>query len=590
MLSNDPGALPSAQLALQLHPPSQTVPAHAIHASSPDNGYVSPRQHLGSRTSTPGSPLQPTPKLPQQEQHDLNAPHPSLSPLSEYHSGFGVSDDDLGSPSPSPSPYNLANHRRQYSVPNLLPLAFKSRTPSPTRKTHAKSPSEQMPYTGDGRSNGRSAANSPRGIGGGFVGWLSSASGAASALGLSHPEARSSPGANANGSSNHATTLDTTPTRPRRSTNGSGLNAGSTAPKNSMTAASRFMSAISSRFNPTGNTGANLAAAADDDDDELCNLNIEAALFPHHASSSSSSSSPTSPRDPFSPAAFKNLHMNAVGLLTKMQAAYRERTAALRELQAERSAQRDELEEAETRARHLKMQLEDMARKAQEHERAMRELMEELAAERRARAEESRRMAAGEKNDGGSGGGGAGIGGALPSPPSEGASIVSEDLGVDEDRRRRRHRRRRGSRDTTDDGDEEDETESVESESVFSSLPDGSDGAVTPQHSTSTAPQPQKSLSQGGSVQATGSTPKRRPAGGGQQPMSAFQKIFKGISGGDDSSSGSNGCRNCKGQGASVAWDTVGVLRDENRHLKRRVGELEVAVEGALDLVKGIGL
>jgi hypothetical protein len=32
------------------------------------------------------------------------------------------------------------------------------------------------------------------------------------------------------------------------------------------------------------------------------------------------------------------------------------------------------------------------------------------------------------------------------------------------------------------------------------------------------------------------------------------------------------------------------LLRDENRHLKTRVGELEVAVEGALDLVNGLGL
>jgi hypothetical protein len=66
--------------------------------------------------------------------------------------------------------------------------------------------------------------------------------------------------------------------------------------------------------------------------------------------------------------------------------------------------------------------------------------------------------------------------------------------------------------------------------------------------------------------------------------MNAFQKILKGISGEEA------GCRNCKGQDASVAWDTVGLLRDENRHLKTRVGELEVAVEGALDLVNGLGL
>ena len=39
-----------------------------------------------------------------------------------------------------------------------------------------------------------------------------------------------------------------------------------------------------------------------------------------------------------------------------------------------------------------------------------------------------------------------------------------------------------------------------------------------------------------------------------------------------------------------MAWDTVGLLRAENRGLKERVGELEGCVEGALDLCSGLGL
>lgn len=451
-----------------------------------------------------------------------------------------------------------------------------------------------MPFTGDGRSNGRLRAESPRG--GGLVSWLSGTAGAASALGLSlQSETRNSSGAN--GTSNHATP-DTTPTRLRRSTNGANSTtvADSTTPKSTMTTASRFMSAISSRFNPTTPTSPATMATTDPnlDNDELYNLNIEAALFPHHPTSPS----PSSPRDPFSPAAFKNLHMNAVGVLTKMQAAYRERSTALRDLQAERSAQRDELEEAETRARHLKMQLEDMAAKAQEHESRMRGLMEELAAERKSRAVAEKNLAAASN--------------ALLMSPSEGASMISEDLGVEEDRRRRRDRRRRsgggGSEGTDEDEEEEDEIESAESESVFSRcrspslvppqrahtaggaspLQDGFDGAGMPRTAHSHGNKPH---SRGGSVHIITTTPKPKSTGGPpQQPMSAFQKILKGISGGEESGMGSNGCNNCKGQDASVAWDTVGVLRDENRHLKTRVGELEVAVEGALDLVKGIGL
>ena len=72
--------------------------------------------------------------------------------------------------------------------------------------------------------------------------------------------------------------------------------------------------------------------------------------------------------------------------------------------------------------------------------------------------------------------------------------------------------------------------------------------------------------------------------------MSALQKIIRGISGETDSTETSSDCDKCKGQEASIAWDTVSLLRDENKHLKHRVGQLEVAVEGALDLVNGIGL
>ncbi|KAK4043516.1 hypothetical protein C8A01DRAFT_32446 [Parachaetomium inaequale] len=592
MLSSNPASSPPP---LELRTPSRSVPARALQPQGaiPDNGYVSPRQQLERRTTAPGSPLQPSQQPPH---HGLNAPRPSLSPLSEYHSGFA--DEDLG------SPFNVANHRRQHSFPNLLPLAFGSRTPSPTRKKHARSPSEQMPYTGDGRA----AAGSPRGGGGGgLVSWLSGSAGAASALGLSHPDTRNTPR-----TSKDASTPNTTPTRARKTPAGPGSTAADqlTTPKSTTTtAASRFMSALSSRFNPTTPTNTTTTTTQNpQQEDELCTLNLEAALFPQH----SSSPTPSSPRpgDPFSPSAFKNLHMNALGLLTKMQSAYREQAAALRDLQAERSAQRDELEEAVTRAAHLKMQLEGMARRAAEQEGVVRGLMGELEAERR-RARGKAEAAVS----------GAAVVVRTDPPPvapasegEEARSMVSEDLGVDEDRRRRRRRRRtgghpprksgegegaEGGEDTTTD-DDDDENESAESESVFSrcrspALPLQSPMQAHPAATTAGASD-RASSSVIGVVEGPGTSHVRNPAGSGsaaatprqragqQQPMSAFQKILKGISGEDA------GCTNCKGQDASVAWDTVGLLRDENRHLKTRVGELEVAVEGALDLVNGIGL
>jgi hypothetical protein len=345
------------------------------------------------------------------------------------------------------------------------------------------------------------------------------------------------------------------------------------------------MSAISSRFTPT-TTPIKPTIADAPVDDELFNLDIEAALFPH--------GTPSSDRDPFSPAAFKNLHMNAAGLLRKFQTAYRERVVALNETQAERSAQRDELEEAETRAAHLKMQLEGMARKAQENERAMKALVEELAAERRAREEERRGAAAAAAamlspvDRGGGGGGG------------EGGSMVSEDLGVDEDRKKRPRRGDRSHRQSwksgasgatcceDDDFDDSDENESAESESVFSRCrsPALTTGTLPPPPPQPLTPMDGPTRTAAPRPRSVNTTPKQKS---GQQ-MSAFQKIIKGLSGDTEENAGVNGCANCQGQDASVAWNTVSLLRDENKHLKGRVGELEVAVEGALDLVNGIGL
>ncbi|KAH6636254.1 hypothetical protein F5144DRAFT_591457 [Chaetomium tenue] len=429
-----------------------------------------------------------------------------------------------------------------------------------------------MPYTGDGRSRG--------GGGGGLANWLSGSAGAADALGLSHdPETRNSPGP---GTSKDATTPNMTPTRPQQTRTGQSTTGSNVAtPKSTTattTAASRFMSALSSRFNPTTPTTSPLPSAATaHPQDEICTLNIEAALFPSSPSSPSGAA-----RDTFSPSAFKNLHINAVGLLNKMQTAYREQAATLRDLQAERSAQGDEVEEAVTRAEHLRIQLEGMARKAAEQERAMGALEAELEAERKSRARAEAALGWTARR--------------APSSVGEGASVVSEDLGVEEERRRQRRESRHrksgadglsGEEDTTTD----DENDSAGSESVFSRSRSPALPLQSPLQQAHTVSSMSDAASIVGVADASG-TPQaaKTPRSGSvnatpkQRPMSAFQKIFKGISREDA------GCPNCKGQDASVAWDTVGLLRDENRHLKTRIGELEVAVEGALDMVNGIGL
>ncbi|KAK3692912.1 hypothetical protein B0T22DRAFT_419886 [Podospora appendiculata] len=528
MLSRN-SALPSSQP--EVFPPHQSPANPALRGSSSpaagQDGYISPRpleHRLGPSLPPQAQPSQQPQR--RQQQHGFNGPHPPLSPFlpfQEYHSGF--SDEDVG------SPYNPNQHRRQSSFPNLLPLAFRSRTPSPSRKPSVL----------------------PRG---GFAGWLSSTA-AASALGMTPSPVSRPP---TEGASPLDVTPDTTPTRLRRSLTGVSIPESSTPKSTVTTTASRFMSAISSRFTP--------APSSPMLDDELCNLDIEAALFPPM--------SPLADRDAFSPAAFKNLQSNAVGLLTKMQSAYRERVVALRELEAERSAHRDEIEEAETRAQHLKMQLEGMSRKAQEHEQAMRQLMEELAAEKKLRAEEH--LAAGRDK--------------ASTVMSEG-SMVSEDLGVDEEHRQRKWRKSDSTVKSELGGFDTDE-ESAESESVFSrcrspTIPlhldpnaafDGGNASID-----GAAPSPQLPRNNSSSLAVPSNS---KPRGAAQPQMSALQKIIRGISG--EAEESSNGCSNCKGQDASVAWDTVSLLRDENKHLKHRVGSLEIAVEGALDLVNGIGL
>ncbi|KAF3769641.1 hypothetical protein M406DRAFT_343786 [Cryphonectria parasitica EP155] len=295
--------------------------------------------------------------------------------------------------------------------------------------------------------------------------------------------------------------------------------------------------------------------------DELLNMKVDEALFPAGA--------PTG-KDTFSPAAFKNLQAQATGLLTKMQSAYRQKAQALSELEKEREADRDELDEAETRSKHLKFQLEDMAHKAAEQEQRMKQLMEELATERRARAE-LERLGAFSKQRLSPGG-----------LASEAGSTISEDLGVDEEEMQKRKWRKSNGTDTSFETD--DDSISFEGESVFSRPRSPSVSTTTTTRGVETGsvidmPIPTPTSMRGPNSTKRTSVQSNRP----RSQMSTFQKLMKGISGED-------GCRNCKGQDSSSAWDTVSLLRDENKNLKQRVGELEDCLEGALDAVNGVGL
>ena len=305
--------------------------------------------------------------------------------------------------------------------------------------------------------------------------------------------------------------------------------------------------------------------------DDLLTLDIQSALFP---------AGPQSPNDPFSPSAYKNLLQNAEGVLLKLQTAYKLRVSALYELSSEREAQADELEEAETRNRALKSQLHDMAQQREEQDRAMAELLMELASEKQARAQEkaAREQSIREVRE------------SRQRMEREGkrASCCSgthneEDLGIDLGRQRTHKKGWRQSIGSTG-GESESDVDSVFSRSMSPTASTAySETSSTLTMDSSSSPEIlQASFGRVLTLQ----NPVRPKI---ERQLSTYQKILTGkIS--QPEESGDMGCKNCMGQSSSVAWDTVGLLKAENEGLKERVGELEGAVEGALDFVAGLGL
>ncbi|KAI0554173.1 hypothetical protein F4679DRAFT_348351 [Xylaria curta] len=454
---------------------------------------------------------------PLQARHSDAFEQPALS--------FGLYEEP--SPSSKPTTYSARNsiiqgnaspnyrqHQRQQSAPSFS--ARRPNAPSPPAHLQghdAKTLAQNMALTGD-----RRGGNSPARFGG-------------RRSGASTPSAEH----DTTPSSSHQTRspVDTTP---------------KSATQSRLGFLASSVTAFTSRMTSPTHPATRLT------DDELCDLDIEAALYPAPLSSPLDSNG-----DAFSPAAYKNLQANATGLLHRMQDAYRQRTVALRELQAEREAQREEMEEMELRARHFRTQLETMAAKAAEQETAMQRLVAELRAEKRARLQEEQQR---EKM--------------LRVASDEGCH---EDLCVDEDERKRW----RASNSTVKSELSIDtDADSAESESIFSRS--RSPTAMTiatenesylevpvPLHAPSPGLQPGKAA-----------PPKPKPA----QQLTTFQRLVKGISAGNEV----DGCRNCKGRDASVAWNTVSLLRDENVALKQRVAHLDHVVEGALDIVNGIGV
>lgn len=104
--------------------------------------------------------------------------------------------------------------------------------------------------------------------------------------------------------------------------------------------------------------------------DEFMTMDINSSLFPN------------GPVDQMSPHAFNELLLNATDLLQRMQTAYKEKVRYISTIQPEIEAQKEEVEEAETRSRHLKLQLEDLSRQAADQTHTMQEMAIQLAEEK----------------------------------------------------------------------------------------------------------------------------------------------------------------------------------------------------------------
>jgi hypothetical protein len=125
-----------------------------------------------------------------------------------------------------------------------------------------------------------------------------------------------------------------------------------TRPRRSPTAestSSTYTSKLGSWFKQTASPKtASPTTTSAREDDPLVNLDMQSALFPY------------GPVDPLNPSSFNDLLAAAEAVITTYQNAYKQRVAELDAIKSDSGVKQDELEECETRAMHLKMQLQDL--------------------------------------------------------------------------------------------------------------------------------------------------------------------------------------------------------------------------------------
>ncbi|KAJ5948891.1 hypothetical protein N7454_002198 [Penicillium verhagenii] len=288
-------------------------------------------------------------------------------------------------------------------------------------------------------------------------------------------------------------------------------------------------------------------------DDEFLNLDITAAL-----------SLPRS--DTSDDEALVTLREQATDVLQRMQDAYKQRTFVMHQAMADRNEKQEELEETRARVDHLKAQLDGMAAKVSSQEKAMQAMAEELEQERRLRQEESRTRSLTMR--------------AIP-PDEDIPSLALQNP-------------HRGGKRTSHGTFASDSGFESGDESIADSIFSHREGVESPT-STLNAPSPnisQVALStptpmptlQKNLVAAT-NTPTPKASSAYDRVLKGFASTRLGSSFVGNGNSNQSQCDICYGVPSHEAWSVMGVLKDENRGLKTRVGELEVVIDDCLGLV-----
>ena len=285
-----------------------------------------------------------------------------------------------------------------------------------------------------------------------------------------------------------------------------------------------------------------------DEDDELLNLDVDATLSPPAVTTPEMSHEE----------ALNAVQSNAGSVVRRLQAAYRQRTSDLQKVLADKNDKQEEMEETRSLTNNLKVQLDGMADKVFQQEKAMKAMAETLEQDRQAHARRRYSAVSTTKT--------------IPTTDShEGTAPDDQSL------KRSGSKRTSNSTFTSDSGFESGDESTTDS--VFSRQ--GDEREASPVSLTLSSPDMSEVV-----LSPPGPTPEKEKKTHPTRParLSAYDKVLKGLASSSIGSlmSHTSKCTICHGVPASEAWTVLGILKEENHGLKGRLVELETTVDECL--------